>query len=552
MLKENLVKQFEVSMKNNWDVPAFSDFNGKSLSYGEVAENIIWLHYIFEKAQIKKGDKIALIGKNFVNWAVAYLATITYGAVIVPILPDFHADDVHHIVNHSDSVLLFALESIYEKLDETKMQNLEAIFSLEDFKLLYYKKKGLVPIIEKSKDNFLDKYGGSLIAEKLSFPEISNNELAEIVYTSGTTGFSKGVMLSHNSLIANVIYAQNHMDLKPGDTIASFLPIAHTFGCAFEFLFPFSIGCHITFLGKIPSPKIILQAFKQVRPRLILSVPLVLEKIYDKQIKSALDKGIVKILINTPLLKNLIYKKVCNKLVEAFGGNFKEIVIGGAALNEKVETFLKRIGFPVTVGYGLTECGPLVSYVPWDKHKTSSVGKIVDTLEVRIDSDDQQKIVGEILVRGENVMLGYYKNEEATNEAIDKDGWLHTGDLGVVDEDGFIFIKGRCKSMILGPSGQNIYPEEIEAKLNNLPFIQESLLVQKNKKLVALIYPDLELADAKGINEKKLTVKMEENRKFINQQLPPYCPITKIELSPEEFEKTPTKKVKRYLYTLST
>jgi len=398
----------------------------------------------------------------------------------------------------------------------------------------------------------LDKYDGSLIAEKLSFPEISNNELAEIVYTSGTTGFSKGVMLPHNSLLANVIYAQNHMDLKPGDTIASFLPIAHTFGCAFEFLFPFSVGCHITFLGKIPSPKIILQAFKQVRPRLILSVPLVLEKIYDKQIKAALDKGIVKILTKAPLLKNLIYKKVCNKLIEAFGGNFKEIVIGGAALNEKVETFLKMIGFPVTVGYGLTECGPLVSYAPWDEHKTSSVGKIVDTLEVRIDSDDQQKIVGEILVRGENVMLGYYKNEEATNEAIDKDGWLHTGDLGVVDEDGFIFIKGRCKSMILGPSGQNIYPEEIEAKLNNLPFIQESLVVQKNKKLIALVYPDLGLADAKGINEKKLTVKMEENRKFINQQLPPYCPITKIELSPEEFEKTPTKKVKRYLYTLST
>jgi len=552
MLKENLVKQFEISMKNNWDIPALSDFNGKSLTYGEVAENIIWLHYIFEKAQIKREDKIALIGKNSVNWALTYLATITYGAVIVPILPDFHAEDVHHIVNHSDSVLLFALESIYEKLDETKMQNLEAIFSLEDFKLFYYKKKSLVTIIEKSKDNFLDKYDGFLTAEKLSFPEISNNELAEIVYTSGTTGFSKGVMLPHNSLLANVIYAQNHMDLKPGDTIASFLPIAHTFGCAFEFLFPFSVGCHITFLGKIPSPKVVLQAFKQVRPRLILSVPLVLEKIYDKQIRAALDKGIVKILINTPLLKNLIYKKICKKLIEAFGGNFKEIVIGGAALNEKVETFLKMIGFPVTVGYGLTECGPLVSYAPWDEHKTSSVGKIVDTLEVRIDSDDQQKIVGEILVRGENVMLGYYKNEEATNEAIDKDGWLHTGDLGVVDEDGFIFIKGRCKSMILGPSGQNIYPEEIEAKLNNLPFIQESLVVQKNKKLIALVYPDLELADAKGIDEKKLTVKMEENRKFINRQLPPYCPITKIELSPEEFEKTPTQKVKRYLYTLST
>jgi long-chain acyl-CoA synthetase len=488
-----------------------------------------------------------LIGRNSTNWALVYLAAITYGAVIVPVLPDFHTDDFHHIVNHSDSVLLFVADNIYEKIDEAKMPELEAIFSLQDLKKLLYSKK-------KATAKEVEKYDGQLTVEGFSFDKVGNEELAGILYTSGTSGFSKGVTLPHNSLAANVRFARNNISLKAGDAILSFLPLAHSFGCAFDFLFPFAVGCHITFLGQIPAPKVLVQALGQIRPRLILSVPLLIEKIYKNRLKPQLDKAAVKTLTKIPGLKNVIYKKIRQKLIDVFGGNFIEIVIGGAALNEEVENFLEKINFPFTVGYGMTECGPLISYTPFKTGcKKFSVGQLMDTLEIRIDStvtrtDDGS---GEIQVRGENVMTGYYKNEEATKATIDDDGWLHTGDIGMLDGDGFIYIKGRHKDMLLGPSGQNIYPEEIEAKLNNMPYVEESLVIEKDKKIVALVYPNMETVDAEGLSEQDLYEKMEANRELINRQLPAYSRITKIELFPEEFEKTPTKKIKRFLYTIS-
>lgn len=547
MLKENFLEMLQESIKKNWKLPAFSDYKESPITYGQAAERIIWLHHVFKKMHVKRGEKIALIGRNCTNWALVYLAAITYSAVIVPVLPDFHTDDFHHIVNHSDSVLLFVTDNIYENIDEAKMPELEAIFSLQDLKKLLYSKK-------KTTAKEIEQEDIELTADQFSFDKVGNEELAGILYTSGTSGFSKGVMLPHNSLAANVRFARNNIDLKAGDTILSFLPLAHSFGCAFDFLFPFAVGCHTTFLGQIPAPKILVGALGQICPRLILSVPLLIEKIYKNRLKPQLDKAAIKTLTKVPGLKNVIYKKIRQKLIDVFGGNFIEIVIGGAALNEEVENFLKKINFPFTVGYGMTECGPLISYTSFKVgHKKSSVGKLMDTLEIRIDStvtrtDDGS---GEIQVRGENVMTGYYKNEEATKAAIDDDGWLHTGDIGMLDSDGFIYIKGRHKDMLLGSSGQNIYPEEIEAKLNNMDYIEESLLIEKDKKIVALIYPNMETVDAEGLDEQDLHEKMEINRELINRQLPTYSRITKIELFPEEFEKTPTKKIKRFLYTIS-
>lgn len=547
MLKENFVEMLQESIKKNWDLPAFSDYKESSITYAQAAEKIIWLHHVFKTTHIKRGDKVALIGRNSSNWALVYLAAVTYGAVIVPVLPDFHTDDFHHIVNHSDSVLLFVADNIYEKIDENKMTGLEAIFSLQDLKKILFSKK-------KTTAKEIEKYEGQVTKKDFSFAKVGNEELAGILYTSGTSGFSKGVMLPCNSLAANVRFARNYIPLTAGDTILSFLPLAHCFGCTFDFLFPFAVGCHITFLGQIPAPRVLIQALSEVRPRLILSVPLLIEKIYKSRLKPQLDKAALKALTKVPGLKNVLYKKIRQKLVDVFGGNFIEIVIGGAALNEEVENFLKKINFPFTVGYGMTECGPLISYTPFKSgHKKFSVGQLMDTLEIRVDStitrtDDGS---GEIQVRGENVMTGYYKNEEATKATIDEDGWMHTGDIGMLDRDGFIYLKGRHKDMLLGPSGQNIYPEEIEAKLNNMPYVEESLVIEKDKKIVALIYPNIEAVDAEGLSQQGLQEKMEINRQLLNGQLPAYSRIAEIELFPEEFEKTPTKKIKRFLYTIS-
>ncbi len=551
-MKENLTGIIQNSIRKNWNNTAMTDYNGESLKYLQIAEKILKLHAIFDACDVQKGDKIALIGKNSSNWGISYLATISFGAVIVPILPDFKPNDIHHIVNHSDAVLLLASESIFEGLDENSMLKVRCTFSLSDFSVISKKNvpEGLKHVMDTMNEQFMMRYPEGLKPSDVQFDLVDNTALAVISYTSGTTGFTKGVMIPHNSLTANVVYANHNMPLEPGDQIVSFLPLAHAYGCAFEFLWPFTLGCHVTFLTKTPSPQLILQAFREVRPRLVLSVPLVIEKIYKKQILPAISKSSTRTLLRIPGLKNVVYKKIREKLVDVFGGNFHEVVIGGAALNQEVELFFKTIRFPFSIGYGMTECGPLISYANWDKTRLESAGKVVDTLEVTIDSSDPYNEVGEILVRGENVMQGYYKNPDATKAAIDKNGWLHTGDLGIIDKDHFIYIKGRSKSMILGPSGQNIYPEEIEAKLNNLSYIQESLVVEKNHRLVALIYPDYEMADKHKKTEQELKEIMEHHRKALNHELPAYMNLSGIRMVAEEFEKTPKKSIKRFMYSV--
>ena len=549
MISQNFIKEYvEKSLKDNWDSPAFSDYQGQTLTFSSVSKEIIRIHHLFKTWGVKPGDKVALISRNSSAWAVTYLATISYGAVIVPILSDFAPADVHHIVNHSDSKILFTSNQIWENIDESSMPHLDAIFSLSSFNLLISRNQEATKTWNKEADTIANKLE-TLTPNDIQFADVSNDKLGVISYTSGTTGFSKGVMLPLNSLAANVLFGHNNIPLERGDKIVSFLPLAHAYGCAFEFLWPFSVGCHITFLTKAPAPKTIIQAFQQVQPRLVLTVPLIMEKIYKKQILPTLNKQPMKMLLNVPLLDKKIYQQINKKLSESFGGNFMQVIIGGAPLNSEVEDFLKKIKFPFTVGFGMTECGPLISYAAWADNPQGACGKILPTLSVKIDSNNQQAEVGEIMVRGENVMMGYYKNPEATKASLDADGWLRTGDLGVVDNDGYIFIRGRCKSMILGPSGQNIYPEEIEAKLNNMPYIQESLVVEKKNKLVALIYPDYDAADETGLSPEDLALIMEENKKILNEQLPAYMQIQKTKLYPEEFEKTPKKSIKRFLYS---
>lgn len=550
MIRENLIKLLQKSVKQNWYAPAFSNYEGETVSYGEAAENILKRHLIFQKCGLKKGDKIALIGQNSVNWALTYLSAISYGAVIVPILPDFSSDDVEHLINHSESKWLFADKKILESINITKLKKLEAVISLKDMQCAASSKKSTRKNIEAAIEQFKGKFKDGVKAENFSLPKIDNSELSALVYTSGTTGFSKGVMLPLQSLTVNVVYAMNHFDLKAGDNMLSILPLAHAFGCAFEFLFPFSLGVHTTFLNKTPTPKILLNALADVRPKLFLTVPLIIEKIYKAQIKPLLNKKFIQFICKSPKINTILKTRIREKILTVFGGNLIEIVVGGAGLNDEVERFFKEIDFPITVGYGMTEFGPLISYSGWQTQKIGSVGKTIEYLEVKIDSDDPFLIDGEILVRGENMMTGYYKNEEATEAAIEPDGWMHTGDMGVIDEDNYIYIHGRKKNMILGPSGQNIYPEEIEAKLNNMSFVQESLILEKEGKIFALVYPDYELVDAKGIPVENLDTIMEDNRKQVNETLPKFSQIIKIKLYPKEFEKTPTKKVKRFLYDI--
>lgn len=549
MIPLNYVKEFvEKSVKKNWNEPAFSDYLGKTYSYKDVAIQIQRLHEILKIWEVAPGDKVALIGRNNSNWAIAYLATVSYGAVIVPILADFPPNDVHHIVNHSDSVFLFAGDSIWENLDFSGMPNLRAAISLENYSLLnnrYERCSELHRCFEAGFETTIQ----NITPESINYPETSNDKLAVISYTSGTTGFSKGVMLQHNSLAANVDFGRNNIALVAKDKIVSFLPLAHAYGCVFEFLMPFSVGCHITFLTKTPSPNVIMQAFQDIKPRLVLAVPLIIEKMYKKRILPTINKPAMKVLLKVPGLNSILHQKINQKLTDAFGGNFLEIVIGGAPLSKEVEDFLRLIKFPFTIGYGMTECGPLISYSGWKTTKPYSCGKYLPTLEVKIDSPDPANVVGEIIMRGENVMVGYYKNEEATNSTL-VDGWLRSGDLGIMDNEGFIFIKGRCKSMLLGASGQNIYPEEIEAKINNLPYVQESIVLEKNNRFVALIYPDMEAIDKDKLSENDVQTIMEQNRVEVNKTLPSYCQIAKVKLYPQEFEKTPKRSIKRFLYEI--
>ncbi len=548
MIQERLIGYIEKSIRQNWDIEALSNYKEKGYSYRAIAEKILKLHILFKGSGILEGDKIALVGRNSANWCITYLAAVTYGAVIVPVLPDFKPDDLTNIIIHSDSRFLFVDDKIYDNLEIGKMPELLGVLSLDDFRLIFSLNSTVKKTFSTLDETYLNSYP-ELKQENIKFSNISNDNLAVISYTSGTTGFSKGVMITHNSLAANVRYAQNNMPLKSGDPIVSFLPLAHTYGCAFEFLFPFTIGCHITILTKTPSPQILIQAFKEIKPRLILSVPLVIEKIFKKQLLPVISEPKMKLMLAIPGLNILVHKKIRETLTETFGGKFTEIVIGGAALNADAEKFFKKIGFRFTIGYGMTECGPLISYASWDTTKLGASGRSVDTLQVTIDSPDPENIVGEIILKGENVMTGYYKNEKATSEMIDSKGWMHTGDLGVIDSEGNIFIKGRSKSMILGPSGKNIYPEEIEAVINNKDYITESLVISEDNKLVALIFPDYEMMKRDNISDEQFNSFLELTKKEVNERLPDFMSVSKFRIHPEEFVKTPKRSIKRFLYT---
>ncbi len=553
MIEQNFIKLYENSFKNNWDLPALSDYSEKStLLYKDLAKEIARIHILLSEANIKKGDKIALVGKNNIPWCVAYLATITYGGIIVPILQDFHPSSIQHIINHSDATLLFVQDSIWDSLDEGEMPEIKAVFSTNDlsFKCIFEQNGTRLSKLSSSLDNMMHmKYPNGFDKKDISYAEIDNSEVVLINYTSGTTGFSKGVMLTANNLAGNVTHAHYLELLFRGQNIVSFLPLAHAYGCAFEFLYSLTEGSHTTLLGKSPAPKILSQALSEVKPYLIISVPLIIEKIYKKAILPKIEKPAIKMALKLPIVRDSIYSKIRKELMESLGGNFHEIIIGGAALNKEVEEFLHKIKFPFTVGYGMTECGPLISYDHNYDFIPTSCGKILDNImEVRVDSADPYNILGEIQVRGENVMKGYYKNEEATKAAFTEDGWLKTGDLGIIDKENRIYIKGRAKTMLLGPNGQNIFPEEIESKLNNMPFVMECLVIERNGKLVALIYPDYESLDTAGVEVEMLPTIMEENRLSLNKTLANYENITSIQIYPTEFEKTPKKSIKRYLY----
>ncbi|WP_321517850.1 AMP-binding protein [uncultured Bacteroides sp.] len=547
-MEQSFIAYIENSIKKNWDLDALTDYNGATLQYKDVARKIEKLHIILQESGIKKGDKIAICGRNSSFWGVTFLSVLTYGAIAVPILHEFKADNVHSIVNHSEAKLLFVGDVVWENLNESAMPLLEGIVLMTDFSVPVSRSERLTHAREHLNEMFGQKYPKNFRQEHVSYYKDKPEELAIINYTSGTTSYSKGVMLPYRSLWSNTCFAHEVLPLKPGDKVVSMLPMAHMYGLAFEFLYEFSVGCQIYFLTRMPSPKVIFQAFADVKPNLVVAVPLIIEKIIKKSILPKLETPAMKILMKVPIINDKIKASVREQMIKAFGGNFAEIVVGGAAFNKEIEQFLKMIEFPYTVGYGMTECGPIICYEDWSRFKMGSCGKATPRMEVKVLSTDPQNIVGEIVCRGANVMLGYYKNEEATAQVIDKDGWLHTGDLGVIDSDGNLIIKGRSKNMLLGPSGQNIYPEEIEDMLNNLPYVSESIIVQQGEKLVGLVYPDFDDAFAHGLTNKDIERVMEENRVELNSMLPAYSQIAKIKIYPEEFEKTPKKSIKRFLY----
>jgi len=546
MERKNLASLYTQSFRDNWDLPLFSDYEGETFCYKDVALSIQTIKSVFSNVGIAKGDKIAIYGRNSSNWGKIFLACASYGVIAVPILPDFKPDNVHNIVNHSGAMFLFAARSLYSTLNIDEMPRLKGVIAIEDFAIL--------KAIDENLQNFTSQglnlmKDGHIDREAFEFEPVDSDEMMILSYTSGSSGFSKGVMIPVRSVFSNVIFAQDHMPLKSGDKIVSFLPMAHVFGLLFEYLFPVSVGCHITFLNKMPSPQVLIKSFQQIKPRLILSVPLVIEKIYKKSLLPTIQKPAIKIMLGIPGINKLLHKKINAKLIETFGGNFHEIVIGGAALSSEVETFFRKIGFQFTIGYGMTECGPLISYAPWNETQPLSAGKLVDRMEIRIDSEDPYKIVGEIQVKGDNVMLGYFNNDEANKNTFTEDGWLRTGDLGIIDHNNFVYIKGRSKNMLLGPSGQNIYPEELEARLSNLPYVAECVVVQRENKLVALVFPDKDGMRTNNIDENALNTIMADNRKNFNHHVAQYEQLSKIEIVNEEFEKTPKKNIKRFLYS---
>lgn len=548
--EENLIKIYENSFRKNWELEAVTDYGTSvTLTYGQMAERIAYLHLLFERVGIQVGDRIAVMGKKNSNWVTTYLATMTYGAVIVPILQDFKANDAIHIINHSESKLLFITDLIWENIDVDQVPDLQAVISLNTMDLIV---TGLPKqqAVDKMtiEEMFAEKYPNGFTKDDVHYIERSNAELASINYTSGTTGFSKGVMTPMNALAGNIVFGLTTKLVYQGCRHVAFLPLAHAYGCAFDFLACLAAGGHSYLIGRTPSPKILMKAFAEVKPTVILSVPLILEKIYKKMIQPQISKKPISWVLKMPLLDKVVLNKIRETLMNAFGGEFSQIIIGGAPLNAEVEAFLRRIKFPVTVGYGMTETAPLISFTPWDRFRSQSCGQVLKGfMEARIANPDADG-VGEIQVRGENVMVGYYKNEQATKDSFTADGWLRTGDLGVIDEDGYIYIKGRCKTMLLGPSGQNIYPEEIEAKINNMPYVLESLVLQKDTRLVALVCPDFEAVDADKLTQEQLEVVMEENRKLVNAELAAYEQINELRIYTHEFEKTPKKSIKRFLY----
>lgn len=551
MMKENTIKIFEESFRNNWELPALSDYNTKqTLTYGNFAERIARLHLIYKEFGLKPGDRVALIGKNTPSWVIVFIGTITYGAVIVPILQEFNPRDAQHIINHSEAEVLFASNSIWESFDFDNMRHVRAAVSLDNGKLLAQNEDEHIDQVIENADALMAKtYPGGFTAAGINYIERSNEELMEINYTSGTTGFSKGVMLTGNNLAGNIVYGINSQLHRRGTRCVSFLPLAHAYGCAFDMLTPLAVGSHITLLGRIPAPKVIVKAMQEIKPHLVICVPLVLEKIYSKMIVPMISKTKLRWALAVPYLDRKIYDRIRERLIEAFGGQFEEVIVGGAPFNAEVEEFLYKIKFPFTVGYGMTECAPLVSHTPWREFVLHSAGRVLPgIMECKILSDDPENIPGEICVKGENVMKGYFHNTEATDKVLHDDGWLHTGDMGTLSADGTIFIRGRLKTMLLSSNGQNIYPEEIEAKLNNMLYISESLVVDRDHKLVALVYPDYDSMDRDGITRDQLPAHMETVKTELNKLVAPYERVSSIEIMVNEFEKTPKRSIKRFLY----
>lgn len=547
--QDTLTGYIEQSLRNNWDRPALSDYHGMTLTYKDVARKIAKLHLAFKHAGLGKGDKIAVCGRNSAQWAVAALASITYGTITVPILHDFKPDTIHHLVTHCDARLLFTDASTWENLDHENMPHIKGVVNIADYSLLFSRDKAFTQAREHLNRLFGDKYPERFTPDDVVYERFNQDDVALINYTSGSMGFSKGVMLSYGSLWSNVQYSIDGLDfLVPGDGFVSMLPLAHMFGLTVEMLHPFVKGCHIYFLGRTPSPKILLGAFAEVNPKLIVAVPLVIEKIVKTRVFPMLEKPLMKLLMHIPFVDDRLMAKIKQGLTDAFGGNLKELIIGGAGLNKDVETFLRKIQFPYTVGYGMTECGPLICYSSWDKQKQASCGHAVDRMELRVDSPDPATTPGVLWVRGANVMKGYYKNDEATQACMGADGWMNTGDIAQIDKDGYVFIRGRDKNMILGPSGQNIYPEEIEQQLNNLPYVAESLIVSRDGKLVALIHPDYENATKQGLDDAAVDKQMRDNLKTLNAALPSFSQISDMQIFTEEFEKTPKRSIKRFMY----
>ena len=544
-------KLIEKSIKEHWDKDALSNYQGITLKYKDVAQRIKFLHIAFEKCGLKKGEKVALCSRNQANWGVCFLATMTYGAVPVPLLHEFKAESIHYLVNHSEAKVLFVDEVIWEGLSEQEMPELEVIVQMNTLKFIYAKSPEFQAVRDNITDIFNAMYPGGFTRDDVSYYEDSADELALINYTSGTSGFSKGVMIPYRALYSNIEFAIRDAEpqLDSNSKVVAMLPSAHMYGMMFEFLFEMTIGMHVHFLTRIPSPKIIMQAFADIHPDVIIAVPLIIEKVYKSKLKPILDRN--RLFFKLPFLDKVLERKVRNELVHSFGGNFEEIILGGAAFNPEVESFFHKIGFPYTVGYGMTECAPIITYAHWNKAKPYSCGRPALNMEIRIDSPDPENVPGEVQVKGPNVFLGYYKNEEATKASFTDDGWFRTGDMGVIDKDGYLFLRGRSKCMILSANGQNIYPEELEAVINNVTYVVESLVIEDKGGLTALIYPDYHQGELDGLDAGALEKRLTDSLPEINRVLPAYAQIRRIEFMPEDFERTPKRSIKRYLYQRS-